>query len=182
MIDYLNLAHSEAYYTSLGFERIETPWMVSEYVDNLTKPSDVKPFIVEINKKHLVASGEQSFLELHLKRYLPNGRYQTITPCFRSDRRDNLHCKTFMKNELIITDDVTEVELTKMINQALHFFSGFFSDLEIVKTDIGYDIEVNGEELGSYGIREFDSFRYIYGTGCAEPRLSRLIKKYKNGR
>lgn len=60
MIDYLNLTHSEAYYTSLGFERIETPWMVSEYVDNLTKPSDVKPFIVEINKKHLVASGEQS--------------------------------------------------------------------------------------------------------------------------
>lgn len=34
-----------------------------------------------------------------------------------------------------------------------------------------------GIELGSYGIRTCDYLEYIYGTGCAEPRLSQTIKK-----
>ena len=41
-----------------------------------------------------------------------------------------------------------------------------------------YDIEsCNGIELGSYGIREFAGFRWIYGTGVAEPRLSLCIAR-----
>ena len=178
MIDYGILNESVHFYQSEGFDRIESPWMVSEYADNLTKPKDVKPFVVELNKKHLVASGEQSFLELQLKRYLPLGRYQTVTPCFRAERRDNLHCKTFMKNELIVTDLVDEEELQRVIKSALIFFNVYIPEAKVVKTEIGYDIEINGEELGSYGIRELDDFRYIYGTGCAEPRLSRLIQKH----
>lgn len=178
MINYGIIQDSINYYESEGFQRIETPWMVSSYSDSLTRPANVKPFVVELNKKHLVASGEQSFLELHLKRYLPLGRYQTTTPCFRAERRDNLHCKTFIKNELMITDVVTHDELKKMIDSALRFFQIYIPEAKINKTDIGFDIEIDDQELGSYGIREFDNFKYIYGTGCAEPRLSRLIQKY----
>lgn len=178
MINYGIIQVSIEYYTNLGFQRIETPWMVSEYTDSLTRPEGVKPFTIEINKKNLVASGEQSFLELHLKRYLPNGKYQTTTPCFRAEPRDNLHCKTFIKNELIITDDVNDKKLADMIENTLSFFKIYIPDAKVVETKIGFDIEVDGQELGSYGIREFDGFKYIYGTGCAEPRLSRLMNKY----
>lgn len=42
---------------------------------------------------------------------------------------------------------------------------------------INYDIMYKNHELGSYGIRKYENlFQWIYGTGCAEPRLS-LIKK-----
>lgn len=181
MIDYSLLHKCEVYYTNLGYPRIEAPWMVSEYIDNVTKPKGVPSFQINVNQKCLVASGEQSFLELYMKRYLPKGRFFTITPCFRYELRDDLHCKTFMKAELIQTDEVNEDALLKMVNQASKFFQEYIPNAEIVKTDIGYDIEVDGNELGSYGIRKSDFLEWIYGTACAEPRLSRLIKKYGNG-
>ena len=178
MIDYKLLDQSINYYNSLGFKRIETPWMVSEYIDHLTKPKDVPAFVIDVNNKHLVASGEQSFLELYLKRYLPEGKFMTVTPCFRYEKRDDLHCKTFMKNELIITDDVSEKSLNELVQLAKLFYELYIPNCVIVKTDIGFDIEIDGYELGSYGIRECGFLKWIYGTACAEPRFSRLIKKY----
>jgi len=85
-----------------------------------------------------------------------------------------------MKNELIKTDIVNKSELDKVIVIALDFFKKFFNknDLDTIKTDNGYDITVKGIELGSYGIRECEFLNWIYGTGCAEPRLSKLINLY----
>jgi len=40
--------------------------------------------------------------------------------------------------------------------------------------------DYNGVELGSYGIRECKFLKWIYGTGCAEPRLSQVIKDEQN--
>lgn len=178
MINYGILDEAIHWYQSEGFDRIEGPWLVSEYADCATKPENVPSFKVEHNQKCLVASGEQSFLELNMKRYLPSGAFQVTTPCFRYEKRDALHCKTFMKTELIITDVVIHRELERMINVALTFFKRYIPGCKIVKTDIGYDIEIDGFELGSYGFREVDGFKYIYGTGVAEPRFSRLIEKY----
>lgn len=179
MINYNNLHLSTIFYEKEGFQRIESPWTVSKYVDNLTKPDDKISFELKHNNKCLIASGEQSFLYLYLKGFLPKGRFLTITPCYRFEEFDSTHSKYFMKSELIQTIDVNKDSLKNMVNIALEFFKQFFTDgLNVVETEIGFDIEIWGDELGSYGIRSNDFLTYIYGTACAEPRLSTLMRKY----
>lgn len=181
MIDYKILADSISYYEKHGFKRIETPWLVSEYVDNLTKPKEAISFQLKHNNKCLVASGEQSFLYLYLKDFLPKGSFQCTTPCFRNDSYSYTHTKHFIKNELIKTDIVNLTELNNIVDICLNFYKQYIPTVNVIKTDIGFDIEYNGMELGSYGIRENDFLQWIYATGCAEPRLSRIINTYKNG-
>ncbi len=181
MINYQIISDSINYYKESGFERIESPWTVSEYIDNITKPKDIISFQLKHNDKCLVASGEQSFLYLYLKDFLPKGQFQTTTPCFRFESFDYSHTKYFIKNELIKTDVVNDNELDKIVELCFNFFKKYIPKIEIIKTDIGFDIEFNGNELGSYGMRENEYLRWIYATGCAEPRLSRIIDSYKNG-
>jgi len=181
MIDYKIISNSIDYYESKGFIRIESPWTVSEYIDNLTKPKDVLSFQLKHNNKCLVASGEQSFLYLYLKDFLPKGQFQTTTPCFRFESFDYSHTKYFIKNELIKTDVVNNSELNKIVELCFNFLKGYIHEIEIIKTNIGFDIEYKGNELGSYGIRENEFLKWIYATGCAEPRLSKIINLYKNG-
>lgn len=180
MIDYKLLDDSLNFYEVKGFKRIEAPWTVSEYVDNITKPQDCISFQLKHNDKCLVASGEQSFLYLYLKEFLPKGQFQTITPCYRYETFDFLHTKYFMKNELIKTDKVTDIELNKVVDTALEFYGQFFptNKLDVICNTGGYDIEIHGNELGSYGIRSCKFLDWIYGTGCAEPRMSNLIRLY----
>ncbi len=179
MIDYGIIANSIAYYEANGFKRIESPWTVSKYVDELTKPKDTVAFQLKHNDKCLVASGEQSFLYLYLKDFLPKGQFQTTTPCFRFESFDYSHTKYFIKNELIKTDIVNSSELNKVTELALNFFKQYIPDVVILETPNGFDIEYNGYELGSYGIRECEYLKWIYATGCAEPRLSKIIDQYK---
>jgi hypothetical protein len=176
MIDYKILDESVNYYQQRGFKRIEAPWTVSQYVDDITKPAGVLSFQLKHNDKCLVASGEQSFLYLYLKEFLPKGQYQTITPCFRFESFDYLHTKYFMKNELIKTDVVNNDQLVKIVDIALKFFRLYIPQSECVVTKDGFDIVCGDYELGSYGIRECEFLKWIYATGCAEPRLSNLIK------
>lgn len=176
MINYSLLAHACGYYEDKGYKRIEVPWTVSAQIDDITKPADRIHMQLKHNDKCLVASGEQSFLYLYAKDYLPKGRYQTVTPCWRYEAYDGMHAKCFMKNELIITDEVNTDTLKQIIDDAVGFFSQYL-EVEIVKTDIGYDIvsKEGGYELGSYGIRHCEYMDWVYGTGCAEPRLSRVL-------
>lgn len=181
MIDYNLLDDSITFYENHDFKRIEAPWTVSQYVDDITRPSDRTPFELKHNDKRLVASGEQSFLYLYLKDFLPKGQYQTITPCFRLESFDLTHTKYFMKNELIKTDVVNRAELNNLVDTAYSFFLNYFDgkDISIETTsDDSFDIMVKGIELGSYGIRECEFLTWIYGTGCAEPRTSKLIQLY----
>jgi hypothetical protein len=180
MINYRIIQESIEFYEKENYVRIDSPWTVSPYIDDLTRPKDKSPFQLNVNNKRLVASGEQSFLYLYLKGFLPKGKFQTVTPCFRNESVDYLHMQYFMKNELIKTDIVNEKELHGLIATCFNFYQPHFKkELKIVKTDIGYDIMIDDYELGSYGIRESDFLKWIYGTGCAEPRLSTLIEKYK---
>ena len=88
-----------------------------------------------------------------------------------------------MKNELIITDKVDTENLDYVIKSAESFFRtkvDFPDDIKIVEIPndegtIQYDIEYHGIELGSYGIRHCQFLNWIYGTGCAEPRLSKVM-------
>ncbi len=181
MINYKIISDSIDYYESNGFKRIESPWTVSEYVDKLTKPEDRISFQLKHNNKCLVASGEQSFLYLYLKDFLPKGQFQTTTPCFRFESFDYSHTKYFIKNELIKTDLVNNNELDKIVEICSRFYQKYIPEVSVIKTNIGYDIEYKSQELGSYGIRECEFLKWIYATGCAEPRLSKIISLYKNG-
>lgn len=183
MIDYGIIDRSIKFYENKGFSRIESPWTVTKEISGITKPEGKPDWEIIGKNKVLVASGEQSFLYLYLKGFLPKGMYQTVTPCFRDESFDKTHTKYFIKNELIITDNVTETSLGCIINYCKDFFeSELESKVDIKKTEIGYDLEVNGIEIGSYGIRNCEYLDWVYGTGVAEPRLT-MIKNIikKNG-
>lgn len=182
MIDYQKIANAIKYYESEGFRQIETPWTVSPEIDDITKPKDRIHMQLKHNDKCLIGSGEQGFLYLYCKDYILPGKYQTTTPCWRYEHYDGMHAKCFMKTELIITDDVCANNLFKLIDCAKRFFSQYL-EVEVEKVDVhdsqvNYDIvSKNGHyELGSYGIRQCEYVKWIYGTGCAEPRLSRVLK------
>lgn len=188
MIDYSKIADSIDHYEALGYTRIETPWMVPECIDNLTKPKEKRHFQLQHNKKCLVASGEQSFLYLYMKGFLPKGKFQTVTPCFRDEYVDEIHGKYFIKNELIITDEITSNNLYNIIKDAGDFFGKYIDSkfLFIEETETGVDINYHKDdvkiELGSYGIRKCNFLKWIYGTGCAEPRLSNVLNIISNGK
>ena len=129
MISYNLLTHAIVYYEDKGFKRIEVPWAVSASIDDITKPKDKIHYQLKHNDKCLIGSGEQGFLYLYCKDYLPKGRYQTITPCWRDEPYDGMHAKCFMKNELIITDNVNNDTLKEIIDAA----SGFFHSILILK-------------------------------------------------
>jgi len=178
MINYDIIDDSINFYTEQGFQRIESPWTVTPSISGITKPPDAKDFSIAEKGKVLVASGEQSFLYLYNKGFLPKGQFQTVTPCFRDEPFTLLHTKYFIKNELIKTDVINANELERIITIAQEFFKRWIGNTDVVKIDgdsISYDIQFKGIELGSYGIRSCDFLTWIYGTGVAEPRLTKAI-------
>ncbi len=182
MINYSLIGYACQFYTlSCGFEQIESPWTVTKAIADITRPPKAGEFSIKEKNKVLVASGEQSFLYLYAKGYLPKGKLLTVTPCFRNDDFDGLHTKYFMKVELINTKDVSPKSLDSMIDCAKEFFKQIFppKGLKVVKiSDNQFDIFYKDVELGSYGIRKCDFLEYVYGTGCAEPRTSLTLQKY----
>lgn len=183
MIDLKILNESILYWENKGFRRIEVPWIVPSYYSNLTSP-------VKSNEQFSnIGSGEQSFLYLIDQGVLLDGYYQTVTPCFRQENEDYLHKPYFLKNELIQltkNDKNYHASLLNILkNQKVFFEYLGFKNIKIEETRnneihdiLSYDILTKGGiELGSYGIREFDFCIYIYGTACAEPRTSTLLKK-----
>ena len=198
MVNYGLLAEAQKYYQEKGYNYIEVPWMVSARCDEVTKPADCQEMKIEYNGKHLIASGEQGFLYLRMKGYIPdNAKLQTITPCFRNEPQDNTHQKMFMKCELVqFMDRSTDMEaLAKVMESvrgdAFEFFKAHVKEPDELlwvnctslanrscRTYWSYDIIYNGFELGSYGIREYNDITWIYGTGLAEPRFSKVNSIY----
>lgn len=183
-IDYRKLMQAIDYYTLHGFQYINLPWLVSENISSVTRPDSCQDFF--INKEVLVASGEQSFLQLIKDQKLAPGRYMGLTPCFRDEKvLDELHCQYFMKVELIDTLNPTEKSLDQIIELAINFFQQYLPCEVVQMIDSTYDIVdiKNQIELGSYGIRQtflnenpyqskLTELKWIYATGCAEPRLT----------
>jgi len=186
MIDYSLLGKSVEFYSSKGFQRVEVPWTVTREISNITKPIGAKEFrLLHENDKVLVASAEQSFLYQYAKGFLPKGKFQAITPCFRFENFDCAHTKYFMKNELIITDFGPDEDAKHLLDQMISWAENFFRQhvpdinlLRITSPDMkSFDIEYDGTEIGSYGIRTCPFLKWIYGTGLAEPRFSNTIKR-----
>lgn len=186
-IDYKKIADSIKKYKILGYEYIEVPWIVKKenIVATLPKTSKAHEVLMSnIQDKSqtelgfLVGSGEQSFIEIKYQ-LKPSHKYQTATPCFRDENPDELHLNQFFKLELIYvlnkTEDAEE-QLHCMIYDAVRIMNAY-SITKILKTKDGFDIMINDIEVGSYGIREYKDFRWVYGTGLAEPRISQAISK-----
>lgn len=149
-INYKRLLESLDYYQENGYKYIDLDWSVDSLISEITKPEYKKDYYLE-GGSVLVASAEQSFLQMMFDKTLPNGKYVGMTPCFREEVIDSLHRNYFMKVELINTEYVTEENLQNMINTALLFLQKHI-DCEIIQLeDNTYDItSLNGIELGSW--------------------------------
>ncbi len=95
-----------------------------------------------------------------------------------------------MKNELIginwhtfeNKENVPWALLNYFIRTAIDFFKKYAAHEHIEVIDapmpnsvVNHDIMIKGIEVGSYGYRYIDDFAWVYGTGCAEPRLSQVL-------
>lgn len=177
-INYRAIADALDHYKNKGYQYIEVPWLVSPESIQPTRPPEAR--LYKTFAGCLVASGEQSFIEVR-KELCPGRKYMCATPCFRDERYDDLHLPQFFKVELILPlwkDDDPDKGVQEVLSDAWSFFSRY-GQVVSVKTDIGFDINFYGFEVGSYGWREHDGFRWVYGTGLAEPRLTQ-IRKIRN--
>ena len=150
-IDYHILDDSLYYYRSQGFEYKEVPWIIDEKISNITKPEDRENFHISQNKV-LVASGEQSFLQLIHDQKLGYGKYVTLTPCFRDETVDETHKQYFMKTELMIYDHVDN--LIRIFADTLYQCIQFFKSYTNVKL-IHIPTNKESEDLGINQIKEF---------------------------
>lgn len=178
-IDWRLIAFAQNYYESLGYQYVETPWLIPTYYTEKTKPFQDKSFVLDSDlfknqNNELVGSAEQGFLYLIDNNQLQPGKYFSISPCFRTENYDSLHQAWFMKLEIIDFQNANTNSLNDMIEHAFNFFRNHTKgQLEIVNLpDKSYDINLNGIEVGSYGIRKINDIDYIYGTGLALPRFS----------
>jgi hypothetical protein len=189
LIDYRLLADACQFYRGEGYVQREVPWIVDAEFSRMTSPlpGDGFSFVLQ-DKRHLVASAEQGFVELALSEnsdFTYNGRYFAVSPCFRDEPHDETHSKWFMKLELfsVHSKEAQAYQSSfKMADQARLFaIAQGCVDTWTQRTDIGYDLMVGDLEIGSYGIRKIGEYYIAYGTGAALPRLSVAIEKTPSG-
>ena len=179
MIDYQLIGKAVTYYKNLGYKFIDVPWYVSMKAIESTLPPGLKTFSFE--DKYLVGSAEQSFVQLMLDGEISSGKYVAVSPCFRDEIEDELHKKSFMKVELISIDR-DPMSVIDLYQDAFSFFKDNMavgSSIKMVNTEDGFDICINGIEVGSYGRRQYENFYWSYGTGLAEPRFSNIKESLK---
>lgn len=184
------IAKAVSYYQSLGFKYIETPWHVDHEVAMVTCPHtnnliDVDRARVKNNnrmiKQSLVGSAEQGFLQLLQNGELDAVNYVSAGPCFRREHvYDDLHQPQFFKVEVFVKcSDSKQAQFAA--NELIFKAKKFMQDqsgqaIEVVDSGHGWDLELNGVELGSYGYRCAQGYGcWAYGTGVAEPRFSTVV-------
>ena len=184
-IDWSLLANAVMFYTRIGYVQIETPWALPvEYMEG-TKPHDKQTFVMDsgrfdLQPHELVGSAEQGFSYLLANDLLPEGKYFSVTPCFRDDNYDATHQPWFLKLELFIrnTDPSRhQAGLMRMTAVCKQYFESLTDqECSIVPLGDTFDIMLNGVEVGSYGIKKSQFGEYIYGTGLALPRFTSARK------
>lgn len=156
LIDYVRISDAMKHYRGLGYRLIATPWLVDKRTLAVTFNGDRE----STEMGYLVGSAEQGFIELMFKG-LPPGKYVSAGPCFRFEDKDKLY---FFKVELI---HYGSKDYESILQDARRFLGG-----QVVDTDLGKDLMLNGLEIGSYGTRTYCEHTWAYGTGVAEPRYS----------
>lgn len=165
------------HYKLWNFTYVETPWRTDPKINEITLPKGAKMF-TDSSGHALVGSAEQGFLQLMTEGKLKrNVKYVSAGPCFRDDPVDDIHQKQFFKVELFAALENKEIAdgvAINMLESAERFFRLLAPHgVEIVKESHGYDIQLHGIEIGSYGVRSHEGIGYwAFGTGIAEPRFS----------
>lgn len=173
-IRYDLIAKAIDFYEGKGFKYVEVPWIVGRDAINVTLPDGKVP--LETQDGTLVGSAEQAFIQLAMDDAIKPGRYVAASPCFRDDVPDRLHQRYFFKVELIAIarDVLPSMSVEEMAELARSFYATLpgGASCELAHVSAGIDLEIDGVELGSYGSRSHDGWRWTYGTGFAEPRFS----------
>jgi len=175
-----NLARMGECLAGLGFRDLPQSWVASDQAMQVTLPPGVTPNVLD-DGRILVGSAEQAFIDCMLRGQMPQGRWQTITPCFRNEPvLDALHQPYFMKLELIhYMPNMADAALETMVRQVRWALGTLLPvggpEILLEKTSIGLDLTLRGQEIGSYGIREHAGHQWVYGTGLAEPRFTTLL-------
>lgn len=126
----------------------------------------------------LVGSAEQGFLQLVLDDKLEDryATYMSDGPCFRplDEGRSPYHHGYFYKLELFCLD--CEDRWAPFLETAREFFQAHTDKkVKTVRTEEGFDLEIDGIEVGSYGRRMVGPLDWSYGTGLALPRFSQVV-------
>lgn len=178
-IDWLRLGRAFEAFKDLGYAPVNVPWIVSKEVQMLTCP-DERNIMRIPDHGGLVGSAEQGFIAMSLAGSLPPGRFVALTPCFRDELVDATHTKHFMKVELYAWGEGRDLrsDMTRMIEDARSVMEDLSGVRPIsVPADCGWDLEIAGIEVGSYGVREAGGIAWAFGTGLAEPRFSHAVDK-----
>ncbi len=187
MINYRRVAKAIKQYERIGYEYVDTPWLVSDQAIAATLPAGKHGFELghpTLKPGKLVGSAEQGFIQLMLDEKLRPGLYCSAGPCFRDETQvDATHLYAFFKVELIKVYGRTETSYEHDVRLMAHDARAVLEHLygpngfcQLVKTEEGLDLEVDGVEVGSYGYREREGHRWVYGTGLALPRASQAYK------
>lgn len=187
------------FFADCGYSYVDTPWIVPSQ-DYLETVADAERGYEVKKGQWLVGSAEQGFLA-SWEDLEPDSFYMSFSPCFRpvDKGRSEIHFPYFYKLELHFfspEDSLCEEAVIKMRDDALDFMNqlreGFEDDSDtagwhpdlpkitydheivVVETDQGTDIEIDGVELGSYGVRQRKGIYWAYGTGFALPRLDAI--------
>lgn len=164
-VDYSRVAKAIKFYERLGYEYVDTPWVVSHHVKAVTFPGVSEA----CRKGYLVGSAEQGFIHLMVNGLIKPGLYVSAGPCFRFDdvTKSVFHHPYFFKVELC---EIGTTDFSQVLADAHAFLGG-----TQVQTNDGIDLELNGLEIGSYGYRVYSGHEWAYGTGLAEPRFSQAL-------
>ena len=182
-IDWAKLGEAVEFYKAHGFEYVETPWYIDYESVRITCDIPANIMTVDIKSdyrtvKGLVGSAEQGFLQLAIDGKLKSVNYVSCGPCFRDEETSEFHQKTFMKVELFSrcnSKSEAKHAAKELRNRAKSFMGG---RVEPLKTKLGWDLLIDGIEVGSYGARYHETIGWwAYGTGLAEPRYSTALKK-----
>ncbi len=175
--------------TKGGFRFVNLPWVVAPVYSQATRPAWVAP--VMTSQGEFVGSGEQSFLQLHVRKQLPPAPgYVGWTPCLREEPEfDALHHLGFLKAELFVpVEDRSQVHVVlqqmlarqKAAFEALAHTAGVTGPVRVSEEQLGpaeVDLVIGGVEVGSYGVRRMDDWLYVYGTALALPRFRQALHR-----
>ncbi len=182
-VNWENLTAALCHYKTAGFTQVHAPWVIPPEYMKVTFPERDAVFDqhnggYQTCYGDLIGSAEQSLLYMLMTGQLAHGAYVSLTPCFRIEPEyDRLHSPYFAKVELFSTREAHVTDLKGWTERALVYFQKLAKPniaFEIVETDIGYDIEANGVEVGSYNRISVQGHTWVCGTGLAEPRFSQV--------
>lgn len=175
-IDSSLLYKSLVFYQDKGYKLLSVPMLVEKDIVEMTLPKGRDARQHSESGLYYVGSAEQSFYQLIKNGFNTGGNYLMVTPCERDEHEDEHHLGIFLKVELVSTLK-TEIDI---LSDVSYFLTKEKIESNTSKTKEGFDLLVNGIEVGSYGKRSYRGLNISFGTGLALPRISAALRGAKD--